>query len=254
MVLVQERAIFEQTRNGRLDTLVETVRSNYRFAYVDGQELASLLSAGAERSYPKHSYVFMEGDRVESFYFVLSGKVRVYITNQKLSEKILNVRGPGEELGLPEMFNCHEVHTTTAFCEEKSVLLSIPREVFRGLIPRLPGFTFAICTAMGNMIGILRHELAYKSAETKMLMYLKSRMPEAGTAAETGCIRIPRTVTNEKLGKVFNISRETVGRVLKHLQDIGVIKITRSHFYITDEDAVANAAPGYACLGNPESE
>ena len=253
MVLMQELTAIEHAQDLRLRSRVQTVKNNYRFSWVDDQELALLLSSGAERTYPKHSYVFMEGERVESFYFVLKGKVRVYITNQKMSEKILNVQGPGEELGLPEMFNCHEVHTTSAFCEERTVLVSIPRKVFRDVIPRLPGFTFAICTAMGNMIGILRHELAYKTAETKVLMYLKSRIAEAGASGISREIKIPRTVTNEKLGKVFNVSRETVGRVLKHLQDVGTIKVTKTHFFIVDEDVVMNAVPGYACLGKTET-
>ena len=253
MVFVHEHTTLEQKQTGKLDSYIQIVNNNYRFSYVDRQELAVLLSAGTVKNYPKHSYVFMEGDRVHSFHFIMSGKVRVYITNQKLSEKILNIQGPGDELGLPEMFNCHEVHTTTAFCEEQTVLVSVPRTEFRRLIPRLPEFTFAICISMGNMIGILRHELAYKTAQTKVLMYLKSRIPEARKAGTDGNIKIPRTVSNEKLGKVFNISRETVGRVFKRLHDLGVIELTRSHIFIRDEEVVLNAVPEYACLNNPKN-
>lgn len=235
------------TINPKTEELVALMKSNYRLQYVEEDNLRQLLSQSYVRSYSKGSYVFLEGDSVESFYVVVSGKVELNMNNHKFQEKIFSILNPGQLLGLPEVFNCHGIHTTNALCEEDCQLAVIPKDYFRSIIMSLPSLSLALLIIMGNMIGELRHELSLSSAEAKILAYLKNLMEQSSLKQE-GDIVIPRNTSVEKLAKMLNITRETASRGLKNLKDRNIIDILKNYYVIKDKDAVMNVSPYYACL------
>ncbi|MBN1647020.1 MAG: Crp/Fnr family transcriptional regulator [Spirochaetales bacterium] len=231
----------------RLDSLFSLVKNNYRFRYVEDDQLAGFLSLFGTISYPKGSHVFMEGDETGWFYFVISGRIEIHVSNHKFTEKIFNILGPGNALGLSEMFNCHGVHTSSALCEEDCVLASIPRSRFRSVILDYPSVTYAICVYMGNMIGQLRHELTFSNVETRLLSYLKNYLP-TGKREKDGHIHIPRAVTFDKLAGMLNIARETISRIFRDLKKRGIVEARNGSYVILDEEAVEEAVPWYSCL------
>lgn len=223
------------------------MKNNYRLQYVDEQDLETLLSHCHLKSYAQGSHVFMEGDTVESLHIVVSGKVELNMNNHKFQEKIFSILHPGQLLGLPEIFNCHGLHTTNAFCAEDCTLAVVSKDVFRSIISSLPSLSFSLFIIMGNMIGELRHELSLSSAEVKILSYLKNLMTQQ-IAEPDGTVRIPRPVSFDKLARLLNITRETTSRVFNSLKARGVLDIFKDHYVIRDVELVRDVSPRYACL------
>lgn len=229
------------------DSLVKIIKSNYRLKWVEEGEILEVLSNCHMQSFKKGSYIFMEGDEVDSMYIVASGKVEINMNNHKFTEKIFSIIGPGQLLGLSEVFNCHGIHTTNALCETDCSIATISKDKFRSIIFNLPSFSFNICIIMGNMIGELRHELSLTNAEAKIMTYLKNLM-ENNAEIKNGIVHIPRIITYDKLSKMLNITRETTSRTFKILKDKKIIDIDKDYFIILDEDRIKSIVPYYSCL------
>lgn len=228
--------------------LVSLVKSNYRFSYVEEEDLYKLLSLVSYMDFPRSSFIYMEGDTIGSMYIVVSGRAEISMSNHRFSEKIFSIIGPGQMLGLSEVFNCHGIHTTSAFCETDTTVAAISKEDFRKAVFELPSFSFAVSIYMANMIGELRHELAMSGAEVRILMYLKGLLIKAGYTGLPGEQRVIREVTTDKLAKILNITRETASRTLSGLKERNIVTVEKDYFIIHDPEHVINAVPEYSCL------
>ena len=62
-------------------------------------EIKPIADNAIIRSYPKNTIIIHEGDTSDSMYIILSGKVKVFVSNDNGREVILGVQGPGEYFG-----------------------------------------------------------------------------------------------------------------------------------------------------------
>src|SRR5574342_1207399 len=51
------------------------------------------------RTFPKNTVVVSEGDQTDSLYIIASGRVKIYVSDDKGKEIVLNEAGPGEYFG-----------------------------------------------------------------------------------------------------------------------------------------------------------
>jgi len=58
-----------------------------------------LATRGQVRTFPKNAVIINEGDRGDSLYVILSGKVKVYVSDDDGREMILDIYGPGDYVG-----------------------------------------------------------------------------------------------------------------------------------------------------------
>src|SRR5690242_3689531 len=59
----------------------------------------SLAGLGRLRTYPKNTVFITEGDSSDSVFVILSGRVKVFISDTEGHEMILDTQGPGEYVG-----------------------------------------------------------------------------------------------------------------------------------------------------------
>lgn len=63
------------------------------------EELRALSRNAALRDYARGSQVVVEGDRTDGLYIILSGEVKVFLSDAAGHELILTEQGPGECFG-----------------------------------------------------------------------------------------------------------------------------------------------------------
>src|ERR1700737_465580 len=66
------------------------------------ETLRAITSTGVVRNFPKNTILINEGDTADSLFIVLSGRVKVFASNEAGREIVLSFFGPGEYFG--EMF------------------------------------------------------------------------------------------------------------------------------------------------------
>jgi CRP-like cAMP-binding protein len=68
-------------------------------ALVPNPSASGLANLGQIRSFPKHAVILAEGHAGDSFYAILSGRVKVFLSDEQGREIFLGTCGPGDFLG-----------------------------------------------------------------------------------------------------------------------------------------------------------
>src|SRR6202165_1750012 len=99
------------------------------------RELASL---GRVRSYPKNTVFITEGDSSDSVFVVLSGRVKVFLSDTEGHEMILDTQGPGEYVG--EMALDGKPRSASVMTLEPTAFSVVARDPIREAIRHNPDF------------------------------------------------------------------------------------------------------------------
>ena len=59
------------------------------------QTLAAIAATGVVRNFPKNAILINEGDTADSLFIVLSGRIKVFASNEAGREIVLSFFGPG---------------------------------------------------------------------------------------------------------------------------------------------------------------
>jgi len=99
------------------------------FSPLSADTLRAIAASGVVRQFPKNAVLINEGEHADSLFIVLSGKVKVYASNEAGKEVVIDFHGPGEYVGVHPDFALHLIemlirrvrHTTESV---KSLALS----------------------------------------------------------------------------------------------------------------------------------
>ncbi|MCU7857223.1 MAG: cyclic nucleotide-binding domain-containing protein, partial [Candidatus Thiodiazotropha sp. (ex Lucinoma borealis)] len=69
------------------------------FEGMDPKDLALIEQRMVRRTYPRNTIILSEGDNSDSLYVILSGRVKVYLTDENGKEAIINYQEEGEYFG-----------------------------------------------------------------------------------------------------------------------------------------------------------
>src|SRR5579859_2786963 len=63
------------------------------------KHLKALAQRGSVKAYPKNTVIVNEGDRSDTLFIILSGKVKAYLADEEGKEVLLSTQGAGEYFG-----------------------------------------------------------------------------------------------------------------------------------------------------------
>jgi CRP/FNR family transcriptional regulator, cyclic AMP receptor protein len=192
-------------------------------------ELKLLARVVSRKSYARGSLILGAGDPTDSLYILISGRIKVFMSDLEGKEVILAILGPNEyvgEMGLidnsPRSANVVALEPCEVVCISKpdfkrclSENFDMAMTVMRGLVKRL--------READNQIGSLA------------LMDVFGRV--ARLLLETAEVIDGEKIVTKKLSKqdiarMIGASREMVSRVMKHLQAAGYIEMRESAIVI----------------------
>jgi CRP/FNR family cyclic AMP-dependent transcriptional regulator len=202
------------------------------FASLDDAELATLVQVVARRSVPRGSMLMAEGDLTDSLYIVISGRLKVMMSDAEGKEVILALLGPGEIVGEMGLIDDNP-RSATVIAVEPSELLTISKREFRKCLA--DNFEMA----MAVMKGLVRR---LREADRKIgslaLLDVYGRvarllidMAEVVDGRKVVTKRLPK----QDIAKMIGASREMVSRVMKDLQLGGYIETHGSTIVLRDK-------------------
>jgi CRP/FNR family transcriptional regulator, cyclic AMP receptor protein len=188
------------------------------------RELASL---GRVRSYPRHTVFITEGDSSDSVFVILSGKVKIFISDTEGHEMILDTHGPGDYVG--EMALDGKPRSASVMTLEPSTFSVVQREPLLEAIRRTPDFALEIISRI-----IDRARLATNSVKDLALLDVYGRVARLllNMAVEKeGKLLIPDKLTQQEIAERVGASRDMVSRIFRDLTQGGYITV--EHRFIT---------------------
>jgi CRP/FNR family cyclic AMP-dependent transcriptional regulator len=183
--------------------------------------LASLAARGRPRRFRQGAVVIQEGDRDDTVYLVVSGRLRAYVDNADGRELTLSSHGPGDMVG--EMALDGGPRSATVVATVPSTCIAVDRAALLAAIGDHPPIALWL---IARVIG--RARLATETARGLALMGVYGRLARLleslAVAQPDGSRMTAEPMTQLELAAGVGASREMVSRVLKDLETGGYIR------------------------------
>jgi len=195
---------------------------------LEDSELRALSSHASVESVPKHAVIVNEGDRSDSIFIILDGRVKVFLHNPDGREVILNVHGPGEYFG--EMVIDEGPRSASVSTLEHSRFLVVAKDDFRKLLTANPGFAL-------KLINRLMHRVRALTENIRSLALLDvygrvARLLLDLAKDQDGQLVVVEKLTQQDIADRVGASREMVSRIFKDLATGGYITIENKQISI----------------------
>jgi CRP/FNR family cyclic AMP-dependent transcriptional regulator len=197
-------------------------------AVLSAAELRDLSAQGVVRSYPRNAIIVSEGDDTDTFFVLVSGRIKVYVSNEDGREVVLRSHGPGEYFG--EMALDGQARSASVMTIEPSRLVAIPIAKFRDFIRGHPEFATRL---VENLISRVRGLTENVKSLALMDVYGRvARLMLDLAREEHGQLVIPGKMTQQDIADRVGASREMISRIFKDLATGGYISIERKRITI----------------------
>jgi CRP/FNR family cyclic AMP-dependent transcriptional regulator len=192
------------------------------FAKLPTRDLRQLSTHGVIRTYPKHAILNHEQGPSSFLYLILSGKIKIYVSDEYGKEFTLNVCHSGEYFGEFELIDTNPC-LTSAMTLEPSQLCLISRAGFQRYLLEHPEGAFELIHLLVQRTRFLTEcvkSLALDSTYRRVVRTLLRLASE-----RDGQLWIDEQLTHQDLANRVGASREMVSRILKDLRVGGYIKV-----------------------------
>jgi CRP/FNR family cyclic AMP-dependent transcriptional regulator len=172
------------------------------------------------RSFPKHAVIVTESDATDTIYVMLAGKARVYVSDEKGREVVLNQLGPGEYFGEVTMDGGPRSASVMALEECRCAL--IRRAELTTIIERNPDFAM-------HLVKKLAHRVRELTENVRSLALLDvygrvARLLLELAEEKDGQLVITEPLTHKEIASRVGASREMISRIFSDLSDGGYLR------------------------------
>ncbi|MGB0128312.1 MAG: Crp/Fnr family transcriptional regulator [Rhodocyclaceae bacterium] len=191
--------------------------------------VAELVGLGQVRSFPKHAVIVTEGEPGDSLYVIVSGKVKVFLSDEHGREVVLGTCGPGDYFG--EMALDGGPRSASVMCLEPSCFAVVTRDALRCAIAADPDFAFKLLSTV-----ISRARLMTDLVKNLALLDVYGRVARLllGLAVEQedGTLMVTEPLTQQNIADRVGASRDMVNRIIRDLSAGGYIAVSRRQISI----------------------
>jgi CRP/FNR family cyclic AMP-dependent transcriptional regulator len=193
--------------------------------------LRMLTAVVTRKSAPRSTTIMASGDAIDSLYMILSGRLKVMMSDSDGKEVILSILGPGEFFGEMGLID-DEPRSASVVTIEPCELLMIAKRDFKKCMAENFEMTQAV---MRGLVRRLREadrkigSLALLDVYGRVARLLLD-MSEDVNGQKIVTKRLPK----QDIAKMIGASREMVSRVMKDLQMGGYIEMRGSSIVLRD--------------------
>jgi CRP/FNR family transcriptional regulator, cyclic AMP receptor protein len=187
--------------------------------------LERLAGHGNVRAFPAHAILINEGDRSDSLYIVLTGRVKLYSSADNGREIVLTMLTPGQYFG--ELSLDGAPRSLSAQTLEATRCCVIAGDELRAFLAAEPDFALHLTHKLMRMVRRLTEQvksLALQGVYERIVRLLMELSDEAGNE------RVLRyKLTQQDIADRVGSSREMVNRIMKELAAGGYVATDDAH-------------------------
>lgn len=170
------------------------------------------------RVFNKGSMIYSQGDDAECFYYLKSGRVRIFISDENGSEKTVSVAEGGAIIGEAAFFDSLP-RISSARAITRCETVSVTKNVLTDIIRRSPSSAFEIFRMQAQTIRLL-------SAQVDSISFISAKKRLSNLLHD--CIEREKNLsvkmTHEEIASYIGVSRITVSRLIGELASDGIIE------------------------------
>jgi len=192
------------------------------FEGLNREDLEKIAAKANRQHFPKDSILVYEGQQPDSLYIIVSGKCKVYVSDEEGRELTLNNMTPGDFFGELAIID-GSPRSATVEAMEKTTVLQITGRDFQEFLATTPN-------ALNNMLSELARRVRGVNEHIKDLALLDVYGRVARTllrlAKDVNGVLVTDPITQQEIANMVGASREMVSRVLNNLRQDGYISIS----------------------------
>ena len=193
------------------------------------KNLDKLLAHCHRRRYTAKSTIIYAGDRCETLFFIVKGSVTILIEDDDGREMIIAYLNSGDffgEMGLFEKDGTEKERSAWVRAKTECEVAELSYAKFRELTQQDPDILYALGSQMAERLRNTTRkvgDLAFLDVTGRVARTLLDlcKQPDAMTHPDGMQIKI----TRQEIGRIVGCSREMVGRVLKALEEQGLVNV-----------------------------
>lgn len=192
------------------------------FSSLSESHLQALSAHAVTRTFPKNAIIVNEGDTSNSLYIIVSGKVKIFLSDEQGKEIILDIQGPGEYFGEIALLD-EAPRSASVMTLDASSFVIISKNDFREYLGKNPDIAFDLIRELTRRIRALTANvkgLALRDVYGRVAAALSSLATN-----ENEKLVINEKLTQQDIANMIGASREMVSRILKDLTAGGYVKI-----------------------------
>ena len=191
------------------------------YAPLTQDTVRAIAASGVVRQFPKNAIIINEGEHGDSLFIVLSGKVKVYASNEAGKEVVIAFHGVGEYVG--EMSLDGSPRSASVMTMEPTTCAVVSRAHFREFILAHPDFAMHLIEML-----IQRVRVATESVKSLALTDVYGRLVRlllSLAVDRDGRLVIPEKLTQQDIAERVGASRDMISRLMKDLVGGGYLAV-----------------------------
>ena len=184
------------------------------------------LSHCSRRKYPAKSTVVCAGDVCDTLFYIVEGSVTILLEDDEGKEMIIAYLNKGDFFGEMGLFDQETTRSAWVKTKVACEIAEISYEKFTALSKAEPDFLFELSRQMAKRLKETTKkvgDLAFLDVTGRVARTLLElcKQPDAMTHPDGMQIKI----TRQEIGRIVGCSREMAGRVLKILEEQGLVVV-----------------------------
>ncbi len=196
------------------------IRSAKIFKGLSDEAVDRLGAAAAIKYLKRHATVFYDGDKSQSVFIIMSGRMHVLNSEADGKEFIISQMGPGELFGEMGLID-GSLRSATVVAAEPSTLVEISSQAFLACLEQNPDVAVAVTKSVAERLRKATttvKNLALGNVEQRIRVLLENISIADGSSR-----RVPYKITQTDIAKMVGASREMVTRIMGQLTEAGAI-------------------------------
>lgn len=218
----------------------------------DFGNMDEFLAVAHRRKYPRGSTIIYAGEASDSIFYITKGSVTVFIEDDTGREIIVAYLNEKDFFGEMAMFG-DRVRTAWVKSKTECEVAELGYTKFAELSKRDAGMLYNLASQLANRLRNTTQkvgDLAFLDVAGQVAgqLLILCKEPDAMTHPDGMRIKI----TRQEIGRLVGCSREMVGRVLKTLEEQGLVRVkgktmvvlgarSRSRLILATTETVSNA-------------
>lgn len=179
--------------------------------------------------------LFFEGDRSDSVYACVEGRIRVFVTLPSGRELLIGMKQPGEEFGELSAID-QRPRSASAVAVEPSIVAWMPGERFLDELHQEPDLALAVLRSLATQLRRSNARLRARNGESALVRTGHLLVELAGLKLRhdrpTPSVELP--IAQAEVAEWIGASRECTARALAEFRRAGVIRTGRGRIIVDD--------------------
>lgn len=191
--------------------------------------LAEAIAENAKEQFvPAGTVIMRTGQYIKNTMLVINGKIKIYREDEDGGEFFMYYLQPGQACALSMVCATKsEKSQIMAKVVEDAEIISVPLSLMdKWMMEHRSWYEFVVATYRNRFEEALEvlDSVAFRAMDERLEFYLKRQV------ASCGCHDLK--LSHQEIGTDLNTSREVVSRLLKKMEQRGLVKLHRNHIEV----------------------